>query len=362
MSREPAFPPKITTRNGYDRCYALGAYQHLGPTGSPESKEAYQKLIQRILAEKDAPKALPKTATELRVRDVVARFLVHAEQTYSERGHEVGQFRSVFKALLARHGNTLASAFGPKALREVQTALTRPPYEWCRNVVNRQVVRIRTVWRWAESEELVPAGSTAALLTLRGIPKNAKGVRHTAKRKPTSWEDLQAVLPFCPAAPRIMVELQWWCGCRSQDVRLMRVDRIDTSGETWVYTPERDKGDWREGSDEAPRRVYLGPECQGLLISWVEANPRTLKGYLFPSKRGVHYTDFTYAQAVRRASERAGVKILAYGGRHAAKDRVTREMGIDAARAFLGQKSVQTTNLYGTLDAEHAAEVAQRLG
>ena len=87
--------------------------------------------------------------------------------------------------------------------------------------------------------------------------------------------------------------------------------------------------------------------------------------YVFPPRRRRkhrHYTAFSYAQAVRRACERAGVKVVPYGGRHAAKMRIERAAGADAARAVLGQTSIQSTQHYGELDVAHAAEVMREIG
>jgi hypothetical protein len=40
--------------------------------------------------------------------------------------------------------------------------------------------------------------------------------------------------------------------------------------------------------------------------------------------------------------------------------RIERELGAEAARAILGQKSIQTTAHYGTVDLQHAIEAVTR--
>ncbi len=379
MARKPAFPPPIYTKGDYSFCRVQGRHRHLGKTDSEEARQKYAALLDELTNHPPPP---PTTDATPAVAGLVARFLAHAETSYIARGREVAQFRLSFRPLLRLHGATPAADFGPKALREVQAAMAsgswmtaeevakaaqrRHPIGWCRNVVNRRIVRIRTAWRWLESEQLVPPGSTAALRTMKELPRNAAHVRQTKRRTGTPWDDLLAVLPFCPPPVQMMLQIQWWSGCRSQDVRLMTAADIDTSGETWVYTPALDKGDWRDGSEESPRVVYLGPECQALLTSWVDAYPGAIEGYLFAPlrrRRQACYTTFSYTLAVRRASDAAGVKVLPYGGRHAAKDRVTRAAGLDAARAFLGQKSLNSTNSYGQqLDRQTGEDVARRVG
>ena len=49
--------------------------------------------------------------------------------------------------------------------------------------------------------------------------------------------------------------------------------------------------------------------------------------------------------------------------RHGAKQRITKECGLDVARSVLGQKSIGTTNEYGTqVDIAQAVRAAEKLG
>jgi integrase len=64
---------------------------------------------------------------------------------------------------------------------------------------------------------------------------------------------------------------------------------------------------------------------------------------------------------VANGSKKAGVKVTPYQGRHSFKARVTREHGLDCARAALGQKSLGTTNGYAAeLDLELAKEAVRK--
>ena len=60
-------------------------------------------------------------------------------------------------------------------------------FGWCRNVVNRRIVRIQTAWKWIEKEGLVPKGSHANLCTVSPLRKNDRTVRHTPKVKPAKF-------------------------------------------------------------------------------------------------------------------------------------------------------------------------------
>src|SRR5215204_2791094 len=86
-----------------------------------------------------------------------------------ERGRlaKLGNFRDVLKPLRRLYGATAAADFGPRALRAIRDQLIASG--WCRNVVNRQVSRIRQVLKWGVATELVPPHQYQALLTVEGI-------------------------------------------------------------------------------------------------------------------------------------------------------------------------------------------------
>jgi integrase len=160
-----------------------------------------------------------------------------------------------------------------------------------------------------------------------------------------------------------MLVLQWWSGMRPGEVRVLRRDEVDTTGPEWLYRPGAHKCSWR-GQE---RVVVLGRKAQAVLRPWLAK--AAASGYVFPPSRKRkggrdHYSMGNYARAVLRARRKAGVPDLhSYLARHAAKQRVTRELGLDAARSFLGQRSLQTTDGYGeAVDLELARKAARKLG
>jgi integrase len=363
----------------------------LGKYDTPESREKYHRLLaewnaagRRLTPFGPQPSAgKPESDAEsASVNEVMLAFLRHAEaERYADDSRELGQFKLSLRPLRRLYGTLPAAEFSPKKLKALQQAMAtgswmnqaerdkttkkKLPVGWCRNVVNRRIGRIKTLFKWAASEELVSGSVYQDLRSVAGLPKNAKGVRHTKRRASTSREDLDKVLAKLrgptPAAAT-MLELQWLSGMRSCEVRLMKAGEVDRSDPAcWLYRPAKHKNDWREG--DVGRVVPLGPECQRVLSPWLAGAPSN--AYLFRPARlrkRRHYTAFSYAQAVRRACQRAGVKVIPYGGRHAAKMRIERVAGADAARAVLGQTSIQSTQHYGQLDTARAAEVMRKLG
>jgi integrase len=78
---------------------------------------------------------------------------------------------------------------------------------------------------------------------------------------------------------------------------------------------------------------------------------------------GQHYAVCSYALAITRACDKAGVPHWhPHQLRHAKATEIRREAGLDAARAVLGHRSPNVTEVYAELDLGKAVEVMARLG
>ena len=369
----------------------------LGPHGTPASRAEYARVVGEWEASGRRLAAPVAGASDVTVSELILAFLTYADGHYSEEGREVVQFKLSLRPLRELYGPTPARRFGPKAVKAVRQAMIDSGL--CRNVVNRRVGRIKTLFKWATEEELIPGDVYGALRAVRGVAPNAPGVRQTAPVAPAFWDDVLPAIPFCPPPVAAMLELQWLAGMRSGEVRRMRtmdLDRADPAA--WLYRPGSDAGPhgahknaWR-GQD---RVVSLGPKCVAVLTPWLR--PDDPAAYLFsparaeaernaalrasrkspmtPSHRrraarkktrrrppGPLSTLHGSAHAVRRACARAGVAFHAYQLRHGRKMVVQRAAGSDAARAVLGQKSIDSTTHYGGLDVETARGVMEKMG
>lgn len=378
MGRKRKWPPSIYPHKGkgLDRVRIEGHDHYLGPIGSEESKSAYARLIAELAAGHPPAGKAPPGIT---VREVVAAWWKHAEASISDRGKEKPNFARSLAPLVRLYGPTAAADFGANQLEVVQLATAsgswmtleevaragkRGDKVGCsRKTTNRRVVRIRTVWRWAERKELVPKGSWGNLCALPGIPPNSPLARESPDVKPASAAELARVMRCAHRTIRDALRVQWYAGLRPEEVYTMRAEEIDCGGEVWVYRPAKHKNDWRGHL----RQVALGPKARNVIRRRIEGELANAEGYLFPPQRRrveAHYNDETFSRAVARAAERAGLKGWhSYQARHAAKERVTREMGLDYARSMLGQKSLSATDGYAAaVDLKAAIEAAKRLG
>jgi integrase len=355
MARKPAFPPPIHKHSsGQARVYWKGQVHYLGLYGSAEAQAAYARLVEEIRSTGNASGKAREAA--LSVKALVSEWERHMGRRYAASSREPVQFRRALAVVLRLYGHQPAASFDTLALMNVQQAMASGSWmteeekarsekkkrriDWCRNVVNRQIVRIRTVWRWAESRKLVPVGTWSSLLTVEGLGRNDPTVRHTKPQVAANFEDVKKVLKHCGATVQTMLLVQWWSGCRSGEVRLMRREEIDCSGEVWYYRPTSHKMAYK-GQE---RVIPLGRKCQAVLRPYLAK-----AGLLFEARPGSPYSMFSYAQHIRRAARKANVQgFHGYLCRHAAKQRLTRQFGLDAARAVLGQKSLGTTNGYAS--------------
>ena len=343
-------PPKYSRakeKNRADRAYVWlnGKKVFLGIYGSPESKAKYADLI----GGPQVPE--PEPSTDPTVSELLLRFLEHADGYYDAR--EYGNFKSVGKWLRTHAGDSLAMEFGPLKLIALREAMIE--HGWTRKSINRQIVRVRQIFTWAVSREIIPATNLEALRAVKGLREG----RSKAKEKPpiqsVSDSVIQATLPHLSPLVADIVRVHRLIGCRPDEVCGMRPADINRSGVVWFYSPAHHKNTWRGKN----RCIAVGPRAQAIL-----------KRYLFgdwcfesQDKKGTRYLVASYRRAITRACKRAGVAPWTPGQiRHTTASEVRRLFGLDSAQKVLGHATAKTTEIYAELDREKAAEVALRIG
>lgn len=373
MPRKPTWPPRIHVHrpSGRARIRVDGKDYYLGAADSDEAKAEYARLV-ALLASAAQASPRPKGPPPPTVDALVAAWL--AEESGRLTDKELGNYRRALAVLVRVAGAEPAAGLDCARLRDVRTAMTTASWlssdereyfarmkrepRWSARVANRQVGRIKTVWRWLEETKRLPKGSWGELRLLRGIDPTDRRVRRLPKVRPASWEDVEATCSKLRSRTvRAMLRLTWLTGMRPGECRRMRGREVDRSGPVWLYRPGKHKNDWR-GQD---RVVPIGPRAQAILGPLLSASGG---GTVFKNQAGNRYTASGLAVMVGRAGERAGRPWFVTGScRHGARLHVTREAGLDAARAVLGHANLGTTTHYAHgVDLETAKEVAQRLG
>jgi integrase len=396
--------PKLCRHRGQSLGYVTlnGREHYLGhwPAASRRPpaavQAAFDELIGRWLANgRRLPADDPTPPTS--VNDVILAFVRYASGHYAKRraGKDSAEVEGIKAACrvvrAAGYGSAPAAEFGPKCLKDVRAKMVAA--DWSRSYVNVSVNRIKRMFRWATAEEMVPPSVVHGLSAVAAIRRGEPGVRETAKVRPAPDADVDAALPFMPAAVSAMVRLQRAAGMRPFEVTVLRGCDIDRSGPVWVYRPAHHK---KEHLDH-DRPIYIGPRGQAVLSGWLRDDPDE---YLFSpleaeaarnaartaarktprwqshmarnrdkrvkkSKRprGAVYTPDSYRRAITVACEKAGVPAWAPNRlRHSAATDFRKQFGIEVTRVLLGHSSLSTSEVYAEVDSTAAAAAALKAG
>ncbi len=266
-----------------------------GKFGSEESKREYESLLARLRGTDGNLPEDPRSRSGLTVGELVKRFLTHANEFYvhpgtKEHTGEMPVLRAAFRALLRLHFRLPAASFGPLALKALRVALVsgswltpeekaqlvrdRRPIGLARKTVNHYVGRIKLLFTWGASEELVPASAAVALKSVAGLARGKSEARETAPVTPVSSAVIDDTLPHLPPVVRDMIEVLLLTGMRCGELCMMRARDLDMTGATWIYRPATHKNKHR-GMTKA---VAIGPRAQAIIRKYLKTD---LSAYLF---------------------------------------------------------------------------------
>lgn len=284
--------PKIRHHKASGRAAVVldGRWIYLGKFGTEEARQEYERRITEWLAN---GRRLRSDNDGMPLTELIARYWRFAETYYrgrdGEPSKELSAIRCAMRPLKRLYGRTAASAFGPLALKTVRQTMIETPIlpegeggsgdsderkRPTRTQVNQQVGRIKRMFKWAASEELVPASVFHALQSVDGLRRGRSTARESEPVRPVPDEYVDAVLPHVSRQVRAMIEIQRLTGMRSGELVPMRACDIDMTGRLWIYRPERHKTE-RFGF---AREVCLGPRAQAIIRQFLTTDR---EAYLF---------------------------------------------------------------------------------
>jgi integrase len=392
----------------------------LGRWGSEASRQKYL----RVLAEwessgrrlDDHPATEPGAMT---IAELCHAYREAAIVAYS--ASEVASVDKVIRLLLDYSGATPAAAFGPKALRMIRSAMidgrkredghwVRRP--WSRSHINRQVHRVRRIFKWAASHELLAVSIYEALRTVEPLRRGRTAARESAPITCAPAEAIEAAKRYVSRQVAAMIDLQLLTGMRPGEVTSLRPCDIDAGGKVWLYRPIQHKGTWQDRG----RTIYLGPRAQDVLAPFLG---RRIDAYCFcpaeadnerrdvlhalritpmnqGNKPGTHcateperqpgerYSVKSYGRSIARACSQAdryakeaakeasvtiaaGSRLVAHWHphqlRHNYATNVRREFGLEAAAILLGHASATVTDaVYAQRDEGKALAIVEKVG
>ena len=339
-----------------------------------------------------------------RIDSLVKAYLAFAKDYYRQ-SKEPERIRLAVKPLVLKYGRKKAELFGPLDLKKVRQTMI--DQRLARRTINQRIGNIKRMFKWAASEQLIPASTYHALTTVDGLRRGRTEARESKRVEAVPEVYVRKTMRFLSRTVAAMVELQMLTGMRSGELCQMRPCDIDTSGKVWLYRPQHHK----TAHHGHKRVVPIEPRGQEILEPFLA---RRLDAYCFspaeaqaernaekrqrrqtkvqPSqvdrsrpdarqlggrydshayRRAIDYAIKKANKAVEKAAEDKGEEVkqtdlIPYWHpdqlRHTAATVIRREMGLDAARALLSHRSLGITDTYAELDKALAVEAARKLG
>ncbi len=371
----------IVTIDGRD--FYLGKYR------SAESREAYKRKIAEWI-QHDGKLPAPKHSAS--VAELVVAYVQFASGYYRKDDkptNEVRMIKSAIKIARELYGRTPAAEFGPLALQAVREAMIGK--DWCRKHINKQVDRVKRMFKWATRQQMIPGGVYEALRCVDGLKRGRTAAREGRKVLPVSDVDVLATIEHLPEVVADMVQLQRLTGARPGEICDIRPGDINRKGDVWEYVP----GSHKTEHHDKPRVIFIGVKGQAILLPYllrpadaycfspreaenkrraaqhearktplscgnkpgsnVKANPRRTPGE--------KYDPNTYGRAIRRAALAAEVDAWApHQLRHTFATEVRKQFGLEAVQVCLGHSKADVTQVYAERDFAKAAHVARQIG
>ncbi len=162
---------------------------YLGKYGTKDSRDAYDRLIAEWLA---CGRRLP-TATAgngQTINEMLLAYWRWAEKTYRDGDgnptRELDNLKDALRPLRKLYGVTEAAKFGPMSLRTVREEMIAVGL--CRRTINTRIGRLKRVFRWAVSYELLPSTTVYGLYAPSPVCSEDGGeVRDTDPDWPSRW-------------------------------------------------------------------------------------------------------------------------------------------------------------------------------
>jgi hypothetical protein len=188
----------VVTLNGRDF--------YLGPHNTKASKIEYDRLIGEWLA--NGRNLHNGEASDLTVAELLLQYWKFAKGYYRKNGEqtsEVPAIKSALRPLRELYGSQPAQEFGPLALEAVRRRMIS--VGWSRGGVNGAVSRVRRVFRWGVSKELIPPSVSQALASMDGLRKGRSEAPERPPVCPVSDETVEDTIEHMSSVVADMVRL-----------------------------------------------------------------------------------------------------------------------------------------------------------
>jgi len=373
-----------------------GQRHYVGRYDDPDTARRARRFILEYAARDGQTN--PPGQDEITVAELVARYWRHAERYYTRPDgsptSELSNVRAVCRPLIDLYEDTPARDFGPLALKVVRERMIRGVgmrHPICRDSVNKHVHRIRRIFRWGVSEELIAPSVYEALRAVPGLRRGRTGVKESKPVRPVPEKHVDAIRPHVSRQVWAAVQLQLLTAARPGEILGLRPMDIDRSAKVWTAK----LGDHKTAHHGHRREIFFGPRAQRVLrqfllrpkdrylFSPAEAERDRRKALHDARTTPLHYGNApgtnrkenperkpkdsydvpAYRRAISRACRTAGISVWTpHRLRHSAATCIRREFGLEVASIICGHKSLVVTQTYAEANRAKALKVMAEVG
>ncbi|WP_436717221.1 hypothetical protein U8335_09525 [Roseiconus lacunae] len=210
-----------------------GKDYYLGPHNSPESHAKYLALIgdyqRNGLRAPDADSH--QSDKLLTIAGLVADFRENGLQRITTSDNHRSAFANLATLLVDEFGDSPAKEFGPRKLAELRSLFVASGN--CRRHANEQTSKIKRIFKWAVSRELIDANQWVSLQTLENL-KDGEAFDNPP-REPADAKTVGETLPLLDKVVADMIRIQLATGCRPSELFSLVPAEVDRSnGEAWI--------------------------------------------------------------------------------------------------------------------------------
>jgi hypothetical protein len=155
----------LTDPSGQRRDVLLGAY------GSALSRQEYVRVLGEWEANGRRLSAKNNALEGLSVNELILAYWPHVETYYRHADgsltSEVSAIRLALRRLKNLYGHTAAASFDPLALETLRQKMIEEGL--CRNRINKDIARVKRLFKWAGARQLLAAEVFLCLQTVEGL-------------------------------------------------------------------------------------------------------------------------------------------------------------------------------------------------
>lgn len=389
----------LVTINGKDH--------YLGPHGTKASKLEYDRIINQWIASSRNPLfGLPSDqCEEPSLSDLMNAYRKWAVKYYRHPdGKPTGTADNIapfMRRIRAWYGKVPVSEFTPLAFKDVIKRLIDEGLSI--STVNDYIARLKHMFRWGVSEELV---GEPVLRRLETVSSEHQGRSQAKARRivdAVPAEVVEQTMAKIPVVVQSMVQLQRLTGMRPAEVCQIRPCDVTKTDDVWLYSPYQHKTQHHGKT----RVIVIASKAKAILEPFMNGNPdlfcfnpkrsaeiqiaRKTAARVTPlscgntpkTKRKIQggpcYTAHSYRRAIHRACDLVfkpekklqGDELKEWQSkhrwspnqlRHALAEEVQGIGDIEAVAAVLGHSKLDTSKIYAKHNLKLAIETMRQIG